>query len=34
MAFEVVKKLFRTVKNLIIGDQMKVNPEVAEIENL
>ena len=34
MAFEVVKKLFRTVRNLITGEQMKVNPEVAEIENL
>ncbi len=34
MAFEGVKKIIRTVKSLILGNSMKVNPEVAEIENL
>lgn len=34
MAFEGVKNIIRTVKNLVFGNNMKVNPEVAEIENL
>lgn len=32
MAFEGVKRLIRTVRTLF--NNMKVNPEVAEIENL